>query len=43
VTSDEKTPPVPAALRRERMLAEIQEREYVRVGDLSAIASACRR
>ena len=28
--------PVPAALRRERMLAEIREREFVRVGELSS-------
>jgi DeoR family transcriptional regulator, aga operon transcriptional repressor len=28
-------PPVPASLRRERMLAEIREREFVRVGELS--------
>jgi len=27
--------PVPASLRRERMLAEIKEREFVRVGELS--------
>ena len=29
-------PPVPASLRRERMLAEIKEREFVRVGELSS-------
>ena len=31
-----KEPPVPAALRRERMLAEIKEREFVRVAELSS-------
>jgi DeoR family transcriptional regulator of aga operon len=35
MSADERTPPVPAALRRERMLAEIKEREFVRVGELS--------
>ncbi len=35
MSTDEKTPPVPPSLRRERMLAEIKEREFVRVGDLS--------
>ena len=34
--SVEPTSPVPAALRRERMLAEIREREFVRVRDLSS-------
>lgn len=29
-------PPVPASLRRDRMLAEIREREFVRVGELSS-------
>ena len=32
----DKEPPVPATLRRERMLAEIREREFVRVGELSS-------
>lgn len=36
MTTEGKNPPIPAALRRERMLAEIREREYVRVGELSA-------
>ena len=31
-----KEPPVPPALRRERMLAEIREREFVRVSELSS-------
>jgi len=31
-----KEPPVPRALRRERMLAEIRDREFVRVGELSS-------
>jgi DeoR family transcriptional regulator of aga operon len=30
-----RTPPVPSRLRRERMLALIKEREFVRVGELS--------
>ena len=30
-----KGPPIPPSLRRERMLAEIKEREFVRVGELS--------
>ena len=33
---DEKMPPVPPSLRRERMLAEIRDREFVRVGELSS-------
>ncbi len=33
---DRKEPPIPPALRRERMLAEIREREFVRVGELSS-------
>jgi DeoR family transcriptional regulator, aga operon transcriptional repressor len=36
LSTDEKKPPVPASLRRERMLAEIKEREFVRVGELSS-------
>ena len=32
----ESKSPVPAALRRERMLAEIREHEFVRVGELSS-------
>jgi DeoR family transcriptional regulator, aga operon transcriptional repressor len=35
MSSDTREPPVPPALRRERMLAEIREREFVRVGELS--------
>lgn len=30
------TPPIPPSLRRERMLAEIKAREFVRVGELSS-------
>ena len=36
MTADEKKAPVPPTLRRERMLAEIREREFVRVGELSS-------
>jgi len=36
VSTEVIRPPVPAALRRERMLAEIKEREFVRVGELSS-------
>jgi len=35
VSTDSREPPVPPALRRERMLAEIREREFVRVAELS--------
>ena len=35
MTADGKERPVPPALRRERMLAEIKEREFVRVAELS--------
>ena len=35
MSTDEKQPPVPQSLRRERMLAEIKEREFVRVTELS--------
>jgi DeoR family transcriptional regulator, aga operon transcriptional repressor len=35
VSEDAREPQVPPALRRERMLAEIKEREFVRVGELS--------
>ncbi len=35
MSTDGREPPVPQALRRERMLAEIREREFVRVGELS--------
>jgi DeoR family transcriptional regulator of aga operon len=35
MSTDEKKPLVPPSLRRERMLAEIKEREFVRVGELS--------
>ncbi len=35
VTTEAAHPSVPASLRRERMLAEIKEREFVRVGELS--------
>jgi DeoR family transcriptional regulator, aga operon transcriptional repressor len=31
-----RDPPIPPVLRRERMLAEIREREFVRVGELSS-------
>src|SRR5215469_7817186 len=36
MSADEQEPPVPPALRRERMLAEIKEREFVRVAELSS-------
>ena len=36
MTAEATEPPVPASLRRERMLAEIKEREFVRVGELSS-------
>jgi len=36
MSSDGKEPTVPPALRRERMLAEIREREFVRVSELSS-------
>jgi DeoR family transcriptional regulator of aga operon len=36
VTTKRKEPPIPASLRRERMLAEIKEREFVRVAELSS-------
>jgi DeoR family transcriptional regulator, aga operon transcriptional repressor len=36
MSNDERKPPVPPSLRRERMLAEIKEREFVRVGELSS-------
>ena len=35
MSTDSREPPVPPALRRERMLAEIREREFVRVAELS--------
>jgi DeoR family transcriptional regulator, aga operon transcriptional repressor len=35
VITDRHEPPVPPTLRRERMLAEIRDREFVRVGELS--------
>ena len=35
MSTDGKKPLVPPSLRRERMLAEIKEREFVRVGELS--------
>jgi DeoR family transcriptional regulator, aga operon transcriptional repressor len=37
MTSGGKEPHVPPALRRERMLAEIRGREFVRVGELSSL------
>ena len=37
MTIDEKTPQVPPTLRRERMLAEIRDREFVRVSELSRL------
>jgi DeoR family transcriptional regulator, aga operon transcriptional repressor len=36
VSIEERTPQVPPSLRRERMLAEIKEREFMRVGELSS-------
>jgi DeoR family transcriptional regulator, aga operon transcriptional repressor len=36
VSCEATEPPIPASLRRERMLAEIEEREFVRVGELSS-------
>jgi DeoR family transcriptional regulator of aga operon len=36
MTGNGKEPPVPATLRRERMLAEIKDREFVRVAELSS-------
>ena len=36
MSADETTTQLPPALRRERMLAEIKEREFVRVGELSS-------
>lgn len=36
MTANGKQPPVPPSLRRERMLAEIKEREFVRVSELSS-------
>ena len=36
MSTDNPTAPVPPSLRRERMLAEIKEREFVRVGELSS-------
>jgi DeoR family transcriptional regulator of aga operon len=36
VSADETTAPVPPSIRRERMLAEINEQEFVRVGELSS-------
>jgi DeoR family transcriptional regulator, aga operon transcriptional repressor len=36
MSTGERNRPVPATLRRERMLAEIRDREFVRVGELSA-------
>jgi len=36
MTTGEKKPPVPAALRRERMLAVTRDREFVRVGELAS-------
>ena len=35
MSANDTGPPLPPPLRRERMLAEIKEREFVRVGDLS--------
>lgn len=36
MSADETTAPVPPSIRRERMLAEINEQEFVRVGELSS-------
>ena len=36
MSAEATEPPVPASLRRERMLAEIKEREFVRVDELSS-------
>ncbi|MGH3001480.1 MAG: DeoR/GlpR family DNA-binding transcription regulator [Gaiellaceae bacterium] len=36
MSTDATTPPIPPSLRRERMLAEIKDREFVRVGELSS-------
>jgi DeoR family transcriptional regulator, aga operon transcriptional repressor len=36
VSTEPREAPVPPSLRRERMLAEIKEREFVRVGELSS-------
>lgn len=36
MSGNRKEPPVPSSLRRERMLAEIKEREFVRVSELSS-------
>lgn len=36
MSTEATEPPIPASLRRERMLAEIKEREFVRVGELSS-------
>jgi DeoR family transcriptional regulator of aga operon len=36
MSTDGKEPPVPPAVRRERMLADIRDREFVRVGELSS-------
>jgi DeoR family transcriptional regulator, aga operon transcriptional repressor len=36
VSTDERMPRIPPSLRRERMLAEIKDREFVRVGELSS-------
>ena len=36
MNGDRKSRPVPAALRREQMLAEIREKEFVRVSELSS-------
>jgi DeoR family transcriptional regulator, aga operon transcriptional repressor len=36
VSAEATEPPVPPSLRRERMLAEIKEREFARVGELSS-------
>ena len=36
MSAEATEPPIPASLRRERMLAEIKEREFMRVGELSS-------
>ena len=43
MSADATEPPVPASLRRERTLAEIKEREFVHIGEVSRFGSRRRR
>ena len=43
MSAEATEPPVPASLPRERTLAEIKEREFVRIGEVSSRFESRRR